>query len=153
MGKTMCSWGAYVLGFIGSALLLFVALEVVSGGLAFLNSGIWGGGGSMWLPFFIGIATVSTLALFFLSFAKLASPCQCGCGCGCDCGCGCGCGGRKAKLALVAAGVSLVALTIGQAQMLSIVILGFALVYIGTLVSSTCACGMVETPAKPKSRR
>jgi hypothetical protein len=150
MSRTMCSWGAYALEFIGSVLLLFVALELVSGGLAYLNSGIWGGGGSMWLPFFIGIATISALALFLLSFAKLATPCQCDCGCGCGCGCG---GGRKAKLATVAAGVSLVALTIGQAQMLALVILGFALVCIGTLVSSKCTCEMAGTSAKPKSKR
>jgi hypothetical protein len=150
MDKSMNNWWAHALEFVGSVLLLFVALELVSGGLTFMGSGIWSIGGGMWLPFFVGIATVSSLVLFFLSFASLTPAGQCDCGCGCCCGCG---GGRKIKIAALASGISLVALTVGQSQMLVIVLLGFALTYIGTLVSSTCTCEMEVAPAKPKSKR
>jgi len=142
----MWNWGAFALEFAGSAILLFVALGLVSGGMASMPSGLWSLGGGIWLPFFIGTAVIASMALFFLSFANLTPACSCGCGCGCG-------RGGKTKVAAVAAGVTLVALTIGQAQLLMLVLLGFALAYIGTLVASTCACNMAEPPVKPKSRR
>lgn len=143
----MWNWGAFALEFAGSAILLFVAMGVVNGGMA--ASGVWSSGGGIWLPFFVGTAVIASMALFFLSFSNLCGSCSCGCGCGCGCG-----GGRKAKVAAVAAGVTLVALTVGQAQLMMLVLLGFALAFIGTIVSSgSCTCEMAEPPSKPKSRK
>ena len=142
MDKTTGKWGAFILELVGSLMLLYVVAGLMGGGMM-AASAVWGSGGGVWLPFFVGVAIVSSLALFFLSFANLAG--------GCCCGCGCGCCGKKTKLAALAAGVTLVALAAGSLGTMEIVIVGFSLAYIGTLAGSmSCTCETAKPAGKAK---
>ena len=138
------NWGAFILELVGGLILLYVAAGLMSGGMS-AASAVWGSGGGIWLPFFVGVSVIASLSLFFLSFANLMGGCSCGCGC-----CGCG-SGRKAKVAAVAAGVTLIALTAGNMVMMEMVIIGFALAYIGTMSASmSCTCDTGKPAAKAK---
>lgn len=146
MDKGTQNWGAFVLELVGSLILLYVAAGLLSGGMA--ASAVWSNGGGIWLPFFVGVSVVASLALFFLSFANVAGGCDCGCGC-CGC-CGCGSGKKTAKVAL-AAGVTLIALTAGSMVLMEMVVVGFALAYVGTMSASmSCTCDTGKPAAKSK---
>jgi len=145
----MWNLGAFALEFTGSVMMLLVALGSVSKDLSSVAAGVWSGSG-VWLPLFIGTAVIASMVLFFKSFSNLNSEQCC---CGENCGCRCGRGHKKITLVAAAAGVSLVALSVGNVPMLMFSLLGFAMVYVGTIISGmACTCGMPEAGSEPKQR-
>ena len=107
---------AHVLQFIGS--LIFLGLIFWGGVGAQYSTSSWNAlGGGVWLPVFFSLAVISSIALFFVSVANIASP-----------------GGvyRYGGMQLAAvAGICLTALTYGSANYFWAAIVGFIIAVIG----------------------
>ncbi|MEM3839102.1 MAG: hypothetical protein QXF01_00790 [Candidatus Micrarchaeaceae archaeon] len=116
----------FVLQFVGS--LFFLAAVAALYGSWNAGTLIGSGSvGSLWTPLFYGVATISSIALFFTSFAELGSW-----------------GGMaswKAMSCATAAGVTLVALTAGNATWFVAVLIGFILSFLGSAAGMAAAKG------------
>ncbi len=112
MVKSQNNWGIFALEFIGS--LIFLALVFSSNYNSFMN-GSWGAA-ALWLPILYAIAAVSSIALFFISFASIA---------------GWKGAEKGAMCATVSAAVTLFALTAGNSLYFISAIIGFVIAFIG----------------------
>ncbi len=119
MAKKKINSAAFALEFIGSLFFLFLVYAMSAN--LFSGSSIFSGFGGFWLPIFVGIGTISAIALFLFSFTYLTDhplmheqKCKMG-GMGLS----------------VAAGVSFVALTLGSTGYFVVAIIGFVIAAIG----------------------
>lgn len=121
MAKMKQNWGAFVLQLIGSLVLLAV---VFGGGIPNSLTGMaiaWGAG-AFWLPVFVGVAVIASVALFFASFGYVSGMS----------------GPRMGMMGLTAdvvAGLTLVALTWGNMTWVWSAILGFVLCFLGSAMA------------------
>ncbi len=118
MAKAKQNWGAFVLQLIGS--LVFLA-TVFGGGIS-LTGAAFAGVGAFWLPVFIGIAVIASVALFFASFGYVSGMS----------------GPRMGMIGLGTdgiAGLTLVALSWGSMNWVWTVILGFVLCFLGSAMA------------------
>ena len=118
MAKMQPNWGAFVLQLLGS----LVFLGVVFIGAWSTNGPAFVGGGSFWVPIFVGAAVISSIALFFSSFGHIS-----------------GWEGPSFRLmgleTAAVAGMTLSALTWGNQTWLWASLLGFVLTFLGTAMS------------------
>ena len=115
------SWDSFVLELVGSILFLWVFYSGVTVLVPNFNA-LWGASaGGMWLPFFAGVALISSASLFFLSFANLSmsTPFTI----------------KAATYSAMAAGVALTALSWGSVLYQSVSLIGFSAAYIGAGMS------------------
>lgn len=143
--KAQQNWVAFALELIGSLILLWVVFWGVTVLMPSMAS-VWGvANGGFWLPLFLGVGVIASVALLFQSFANVAMS---------DCDCGCGCA-RGAKKTAFVAGVALVAITWGSSMWLWSTLIGFVIAYLGTMSASmSCTCGgMQGMPEKAATRK
>lgn len=112
MAKSQTNWGIFALEFIGS--LIFLALVFSNSYNNYMNSA-WGGA-ALWLPVFYAAAVISSISLFFISFATIA---------------GWKGAERGAMCATIGASFSLFALTAGNFTYFIAAIIGFIIAFIG----------------------
>jgi hypothetical protein len=143
--KAQQNWVAFALELVGSLLLLWSLFGGVTTLLPSMSS-VWGAANSgIWLPFFVGVAVIASVMLFFQSFTNIAMGEVCGC-----------MHARGAKKTAVIAGVALVALTWSNMTWMWGALVGFVLAYLGTMSATmSCTCGGMwhEMPEKAASRR
>jgi hypothetical protein len=125
MAKPTQNWGAFILELVGSLVFLWTLFVGVASALPSMAV-VWGtANGGIWLPFFVGVAVVASVALFFLSFANL--------------GMASGYTAKATMMAAVLGGVTLAALTWGSMAYLAGAVVGFALTYLGSGMSMMSA--------------
>ncbi len=125
MAKPTQNWGAFLLELVGSLVFLWTLFVGVESALPSMAA-VWGtANGGIWLPFFVGVAVVASVALFFLSFANL--------------GMASGYTAKATMMAAVLGGVTLAALTWGSMAYLAGAVIGFALAYLGSGMSMMSA--------------
>ena len=112
------NWGAFILQLIGSV----VFLGVVFAGSWSASGGVFAGGGAFWAPLFVGAAVIASVALFFASFGHIT-----------------GWAGPQMSLmgleTAAVAGLTLSALTWGNATWLWASVFGFVLSFLGSALS------------------
>ncbi len=109
---------AFVLAFLGSLAYLYVVYGLVTN---WHTPALFAGVGAVFLPIFAGVGILSAIGLFLASFSLLK-------------------GDKKSKewiwKSTLWGGVALVALTVGDVASVGIILLGFILATIGSMVAA-----------------
>lgn len=108
--------GIFALEFVGSLFYLGVIFSIAP--VAYANAA-WSGSAALWEPLLYAAATVSAIALFFISFGNLGKAFS-------------KCAAQGAMYSAIAGGFSLVALTAGNPAMFIASLIGFVLAFVGS---------------------